>query len=362
MRILVALLALVALAQSPYKDAGEFPQKYNGPGRDDPQPADLSEVRIGFFGPENVSHPVGGTIWQGAELAVKQANLTGGYKGLPFRLVSRWSDDPWRAGAAFLVRMAYQDNVWAIIGGIDGPSTHLAEQVVVKARLALVSPASTDPSVNLAGVPWVFSCVPGDDIHAAILARALTGQSGFTLISATDHDSRMFMAELKKALASRRLSPASHVEFDSGKDPGGAAERAKDAKTVVLVAGPLDSARFIAALRTQKFAGKIYSGHWIARLAALHEAESVLFPSPLEAVPDGFSDYAAIYAYDATNLVIAAIRKAGLNRVRIRDAIQEMSPYNGASGVIEFDGLGRNTGSVGLATVHEGRITTVKTR
>jgi branched-chain amino acid transport system substrate-binding protein len=40
---------------------------------------------------------------------------------------------------------------------------------------------------------------------------------------------------------------------------------------------------------------------------------------------------------------VAAIRKTGLNRARLRDAIQALSPYQGVSGRIEWDALGRNT-------------------
>jgi ABC-type branched-subunit amino acid transport system substrate-binding protein len=347
------LPAVCVLAQEPYKDAGKFQPAYEGPGRESPAPKGLTEVRIGFFGPES------DTIWQGASRAVEQANRAGGYRGLPFRLVSRWSDNPWRAGAAQVVRLAYEDQVWAIVGGIDGPTTHLAEQVVAKALLTLISPASTDRSVNLAGVPWMFSCMPGDDLLAGALVQVLAGEKGLTLISATDHDSRAFTAELKKAMGRQRLPLASHVEFDPGRNAEEAATRAQRAPAVALVAGPADSARFLRALRASGFSGRIYSGPWVARLTAVDAAEGVVFPFALESLPGGFPDYAAVYAYDAANLVLAAIRKAGLNRVGIYDAIRELSPYTGASGVIRFDALGRNAHPVWLASVRGGRVVTL---
>jgi branched-chain amino acid transport system substrate-binding protein len=356
MRFLVVLLAACSLAQEPYKDAGKFKPVYEGPGRESPAPKGLTEVRIGFFGPDDPSHPEGGTIWQGASRAIEEANRAGGYRGLPFRLVSRWSENPWRAGASHVVHTVYEDQVWAIVGGIDGPTTHLAEQIVAKALLTLVSPASTDRSVNLAGVPWMFSCMPPDDLLAGALVEALAGEKGVTLVSATDHDSRAFTAELKKAMGKQGLTPVSHVEFEPGEHAEEAAERAKGAPAVALVAGPSDSARFLRALRSSHFSGRIYCGPWVARRTVLDAAEGVVFPFPLENLPEGFRDYAAVYAYDATNLVIAAIRKAGLNRVAIYDAIRALSPYSGASGVIRFDALGRNARPVHLATVRAGRV------
>jgi branched-chain amino acid transport system substrate-binding protein len=340
MRILAVLTAVCALAQQPYKDAAKSPPEYQGPGREEPVPGGLTEVRIGFFGPADPAHPEGGTIWQGASRAVEEANRAGGYHGLPYRLVSRWSDNPWRAGAAHVVRLAYEDQVWAIIGGIDGATTHLAEQVVVKARLALVSPAGSDRSVDLAGVPWMFSCMPGDDQFAGVLARGLSGERELTLISATDHDSRAFVGELKKATG---FMPAFHVEFEPGSGAAKAAARAGTAPAVALVAGASDSAQFLRALRGSGFRGRIYAAPWVARRGALDAAEGVIFPFPLERPPEDFPDYAGAYAYEATNLVIVAIRKAGLNRAGIYDAIRSDYP-------------GRNAHPVRLATVRSGRV------
>ena len=137
----------------PYFDARKNESAYNGPGREDPEPAGLTEVRIGYFGPGNPGHPQGGDIWQAVNMAIEEANAQGGYHGLPFRLVQAWAENPWSNGAGLVVRMAYVDKVWAIIGGIDGASTHLAETVVVKARVTLIFFGSTDKTVNLANVP-----------------------------------------------------------------------------------------------------------------------------------------------------------------------------------------------------------------
>ena len=139
-----------------------------------------------------------------AQRRIEEANAEGGYGGIPFRLVSGWSENPWGTGITRVTRMAYSDHVWAVIGSIDGASTHLAEQVVAKARLTLINPASTDKTLNPAHVAWMFSCLPGDHQLAPVLARALVDRIGtdpFTLLSSTDHDSRVFTTELERKLA-----------------------------------------------------------------------------------------------------------------------------------------------------------------
>jgi ABC-type branched-subunit amino acid transport system substrate-binding protein len=252
--------------------------------------------------------------------------------------------------------MVYADKVWAVIGSIDGAATHLAEQVVAKARLTLINPVSTDRSIHGANVPWMFSCVPGDHLLAPLLVRALDG-APFTLLSATDHDSRAFVAELKSALVRSRVSPASHIEFKSA-----TSELAADisSKAVVLIAGARDSARIAKALRQGGFAGPILGGPWMGRRIFIQEAgaaaEGVLFPLLAQPSDPHFADYAAAHAHDAARLLIAAIRQAGLNRARIRDAVQELSGWQGTTGAICWDNLGQNERPVALGTVREGRV------
>ncbi len=169
----LAFIAPALCQEKPYFDPNHRPRTFEGPGLDDPEPADVREVLIGYFGPADPAHPVGGMLWQGAALAIEEANAGGGYRGRPFRLAPVWDENPWTGGAARLVRLVYVEKVWAIIGGIDGATTHLAEQVVAKALLPLVNPAGTDRGIHGANVPWIFSCVPPDQELAPPLARAL---------------------------------------------------------------------------------------------------------------------------------------------------------------------------------------------
>lgn len=363
--VALLLLAAVSFQQPPRnppvnRDARQQRPGYYGPGRDEPEPQGLREVRIGYFGPSDPSHPEGGAIWLATVRAIDEANREGGYKGLPFRLVPGWSENPWAGGISRVTRMAYEDKVWAVIGSIDGAATHLAEQVVVKARLTLINPASTDRSVHGANVPWIFSCPPGDHLQAPVLVQAL-GHEPFTLVSATDHDSRAFTAELKSALARSRMSPLSHIEFRPGTNEfSGLVERVAVSKAIVIVAGARDSARLVGALRQVRFSGPILGGPAMGRKIFTDEAgpaaEGVLFPLLVESSDGRFADYAAAHAYDAARLLIAAIRKAGLNRARIRDAVQELSPWPGVSGEIRWDNLGQNARPVRLGTVRGGRV------
>jgi branched-chain amino acid transport system substrate-binding protein len=358
---------------APYKDVPKHPTTFEGPGRELPEPEGIREVLLGYYGPVEDTHPEGGILWQGATLALEQANREGGYKGKPFRFATGWSENPWRAGARFITRMTFQDRVWGIVGSIEGAGTHLAEQVVAKGLLTLVNPAATDRSIHQAGVPWMFSIVQGDDRHAAVLAGALAGRALVTL-KATDHDSRAFAAYLKTACSSVKARTRFDVEFEPGKaDLADAAQSAvtaaAEADAIVVVAAPRDSARAVKALREAGYRGTIAGGPWCGRAVFAQEAgaaaEGVLFPLVAEPSPDftrHFAvrfgrepDYAAACAYDAVRMLVEAVRRAGLNRSRIREAMLALTPYAGASGRIEWDEVGQNRRAPVLAKIDHGR-------
>lgn len=361
----------------PFFDARTRKAKYAGPGRGQEPPADLTEVRIGYFGPATASHPVGGDMWRAATMAIEQANEAGGYNGIPFRLVAGWSENPWGSGVAEVARMAYVHRVWAIVGGIDGSSTHLAEQVVAKARLALVNPVATDKTVNLANVPWMFTCVPQDPAQAKVLARALVARAGkqpFVVVSAVDHDSHLFAVELRKNLARRGLAAAYHFELDpqqgERKETWPEVVAAKPG-AVVLIADAASSARWLRSLRGGGYDGPVFGGPWMGRRAfseqAGNAAEGVIFPHLCEKSPQSRlfeerfrkrfgrrPDYLAAHTYDAVSLSVAAIRRAGLNRARICDALRDVSPWPGVSGAIRWNAVGANAREVRLGTIAGG--------
>ncbi len=335
--IVVGIAAAAIAAEKPFYDLRTHQTEYAGPGRDSPDPTDVDEIRIGYFGPSDPAHSAAGDAWCAAQLAIDEANRAGGYRGKPFRLVPGWSDNPWKGGAAQVTRMVYVDHVWAIVGGIDSASTHLAEQVVAKARLPLVSPGSTDRTANMANVPWMFSCLPGDHLQAPVLADALArrlANRSWVAIQSDDHDSRQFMIELDRALAGRRIGPSYRYTAKAADTAVGdvvAATIAAQPEGILIVAADVDSIRLVAALRQAGFRGDFFGGPSFGRRRFLEQAkataEGAFFPLVAQPGPafDAFRDlfrqhfqrepdFAAAGAYDAVRIVVAGIHTAGLNR------------------------------------------------
>lgn len=385
-RLFFGLLLIVTAAHAqaaerkPFFNAREQQTEYAGPGREDATSDDVSEIRIGYFGPADGEHPDGGDMWRAATLAIEEANACHGVDGKPVRLLSAWSEDPWGTGIKQLTELVYEQRVWAIIGGIDGPTTHLAEQVVAKARLPLVSPISTDKTVNLANVPWMFSLAPGDHLQTPVLADAIAARAGngtLVSISSNDHDSRLFTRELDKDLSRYQLAPDHRFECRSGaEDFETLMTRVMECKpaVVTLIAGADDSARILATLRQSGYSGPVFGGPAMGRRrfwgAVGDRGDDVVFPLVLDPGDREHAffrtfqrrfgheaDQAAAHTYDAVRLVIAALGRSGLNRARLRDELAAISPWKGVSGAIRWDGLGSNTRDVTLGTIRRGRLT-----
>ncbi len=377
----------------PHFDARKQQTEYVGPAGPTSTLDRIAEVRIGYFGPSDPEDPLYGPMWRAALAAVERANGNGGFHGKPFRLIPAWSKNPWGTGVKKLTELVYEQRVWAIVGGVDGPTTHLAEQVVAKARLALISPVSTDKTVNMANVPWMFSLAPGDHLIARAMAPQIAqrvGQGPFVMIAANDHDSFLLTRELRKSLGQLQTVPAYQFEFKPGatgqRDHAAAhpqldaiVEKTLNAKpvAVVVVASLGDSVRLVRELRSQSFDGCIFGGPTFARQRFLDQIgadigdlrypllvsppRSASAPSPKaikSSRPDPLSknaDYTARLTFDAVDLTITAIRRAGLNRTEIGKELRRLSPWQGVSGRVQWDGLGSNTRAVKVGTIRAGQ-------
>lgn len=106
---------------------------------------------------------------QGIELAVSEINAAGGIAGQPLRI--RWCDDGGSASGAVSVAQSVvaDPNVVAVIGHINS-GAQLAAASVYDGHLVAISPQATSP--DLTGLSrWLFRDLPSDSTNGATLAR-----------------------------------------------------------------------------------------------------------------------------------------------------------------------------------------------
>ena len=148
-------------------EAGQAPLEFPGSGREDPEP-DVSEVVLGWFGPGDADHREFGSLWRGALLALDEENAAGGYRparvtagafaGQAVSTRARVVGEPVAGGHRGPAEIVYAQQAWAVIGGVDGTTTHLAVQTALKSRFLLFSPGSTDISQITRTCRGCFRC------------------------------------------------------------------------------------------------------------------------------------------------------------------------------------------------------------
>jgi branched-chain amino acid transport system substrate-binding protein len=350
-------------SSKPYKVMLDDRLQFTGHGGRSVDPAFLREITIGLYSPPESADPVGRAMIEGAGLAVEEANARGGCNGVPFRLVRRWAENPWSAGSKEMVRLAYEDNVSAVIGFLQGTS-NIAEQIAAKAYLPVVSPVSTDSSLTHARIPWIFRLPPDIRVQAHLLVTQgmvplRLGRVG--LVTSTDHDDRMAAEDLRREMEGQRAPPAFHLPIDANEnDQGRVAKRivAFSPDGLVLCLHPKIALKLGAALKETNVTCPIFvpwiPGLYATDLHAVYEGtvltvepfeESASYIEFRESYRQRFGSDpspSAAYAYDAARLIVAAARKGDPTRSGLRSGLAAMSGFDGVTGSIRWDNGGGN--------------------
>lgn len=367
-------------ADKPYRDLLANPVEFNGPGREK-ESTEVAEVRIGVFGPtKGKLSSAGESLRRGAQIAIDEANADGGYQSKPFKLVFRPDDGPWGTTARQMVKLLYEDKVWAVLGSVDGPNTHIAEQVVTKSWAPLVAPTASDPSLTQINVPWIFRCMPTDQQQALALAEYIFYKKGYKRVAGlagNDHYGRLGMVEFERLARRLGYSLALNLKYNPGQTDFSEHLSLIDGsrvEAVVIWGAPEEAAWFIRQMRSTGMkqavfgsgllavpeflqATGLYSeGVTVARPydSSRNEPQAVQFREKFAAKYAREPDLFAAYAYDGMRIIIAAVKAGGLNRIKIRDAIAHIEKFDGATGEIQFSKNGDNTAEVKLAIVREG--------
>jgi len=382
-----AILLAQGAGPEPYARIDASPYRYHGPRQEAVDPSSLDAVRVGVFTP--LVGPDGGSglsLLRGVQLAVADANAEGGLEGTPFELVVRRADQTW-GSAREVVGLAYEERVWAVIGSVGGQSTHVAEQVVTKARLPLISPASNDGSLTQVNIPWMFRLMPDD---RALMRRLLTriasetGAGDVVVITSGGSDNRLRAAELERAAVGLGVRLALSLVIPVGeRDVVWVVDRveAVRASSVVLLTGPEDGALVARRLVERHLSLRLFGGPDLATgafvVAAGAAAEGVVVVAPcdlwcgtpeLSAFASRFEerfgarpDHVAAFAYDGARLLVRAVRRAGLDRVAIRDELAATAGFAGVVGELELDATGASTVAPVLAIIRGGRFDPLRT-
>ena len=386
---------------TPYDLNYIHPNIYVGAGRDLPDPKNLPEIRIGFFGPieHNPEQVFGLRMLHGAQLAVEEANARGGYSGRPFKLMLHNDYDNWQAKAVYgedrptdpaiwgsasneVVKMVYDDEDWAMFGSISSESTHIALRVALKAEIPIVNSASTDPTIPETYIPWYFTDLQDDRVQCLTLARRIYTELGLKRVAILRINSRYGrFGVVKFRDASRRLGHPVVIEqkfLPGDTDFTRSLKIIQDSRAdaIVLWADEIPAAKILKQMKVLGMKQRVFGSYrtlgpeLLAEAGDAAEGFEAVFPydptrkdprwlefnNRFEARFQEKPEQFASLAYDAMNALLDSICKAGLNRVRIHDALANIEEYDGVTGHMVFDPNQKNVAHMYLGTVHNGTI------
>jgi len=367
----------------PYLFFFQRPQLFYGSGRDKHPTALPETVKIGVMAPldDAPNSDLGKAMLQGIRLALDEANAAGGYRGRPYELVLRKDSGLWGASSNEMVRFAHEDHVLAVIGSISGDNTHIALRAALKLDLPMVNTGTTDPTLTETGIPWIIRCMADDRQQGYALALEIIERLKLKRIAVLRENGRygrLGIGEFRDAARRMKVPLLAELNFNRGMRNFdrqlSRIERTRP-EALVLWAGAADAANIVRAVRARKMNVKIFgTDRMVSKTfldAAGRDAEGVVavstfnpasqdpkwsrfrdaYRTRFQESPDSF----AAHGYDGASILLSAVEKAGLNRVKIMDQLRNTKSYDGVTGPIVFDTTLADVGPVWLATVEKGR-------
>jgi branched-chain amino acid transport system substrate-binding protein len=356
-------------------------------------PATSAEpVRLGaLFETSGFIASLGNPGLEGARLAVDQLNAAGGLNGQPVELINVNTESDETKSVTAAKRLIEQEKVVAIVGPMSSGSNFAIIDTVQRAKVPIVANGASRGIVLPADQKrWIF-LAPLTDVLVQGQMLAHMRKRGITKIALLNSDVA-FGTSGREQL--ERLAPGQGIRVVTQQTGGNADQdmtpqltkiRASDAEaTVIWATGP-----FLAiatknhrqlGIKTPLYVSHAGNDFNYLRLAG-EAAHEVLIPSskiyvatslppsdPQRPVIERFvAEYEKKYGrkpatfagngYDSVMMLAAAIRRAGTDREKIRDALEGLRDHVGVTAVYSYspaDHFGAQEDSVVMLQVKGG--------
>ena len=344
----------------------------------------VTTVKIGIGAPLTAGSVAQGLgIQRGVELAIKEANAREDIAAAGLKFASVPGDDQGdpKAGVTVANTFASDRSLVGVVGHLNSGVTIPASKVYNQAKIAMISPAATNPALTLQGLNNVFRVCTIDSVQGPMGADAAVDKFGAKTVVVVDDGTpygeglasefgKQFAVKGGKVVFSERTS-------DKDSDFNALVTKIKGSNPDMVYyggtynAGALLSKQLFESGYTKPLMGGdgLFDPQYIA-LATTTAAEGDMVTSvglPTSELPKGVEFKAAYeaafpgeevgaydaYSYDAANVLIEAILAAAKDKGAAqvimpagRDAIianVAKTNVEGVTGKIEFDKNGDTT-------------------
>ena len=340
------------------------------------------ELKIGAILPltgQMASH--GEDAKKAIDLATDVKNKRGGLKGL--KILTIYEDDNMQPkdGVSAFNKLVIVDRVQAVIGGFGSSVALAIAPIAQQKKVVFVSPTASHPKLPLIG-NYIFRIWSSDIFEGEKMAQeahtALKLRNIAILFVNNDFGrgmSDIFSAQFR-SFGGKVVLKDSYEQGDT--DFRAQLHRIKDttAEAVYLpgyyqeVAKILKQAKELG-VNLQFLSTTPVENPELLRLAG-NSAEGLIYTRPSFNPKNPDENYmafvalfkskygvepgvAAAYSYDAANIIFACIEKGGITSREIRDAMENLRNYRGATGRISFDEVGDVVRDFDLFTIEKGK-------
>jgi branched-chain amino acid transport system substrate-binding protein len=338
------------------------------------------EIRIGFTPPVTGIHAAGGSLQVKAiKLALKEINAAGGVNGkkIDLRIVDNQSTNP--GALAALNKAVEQEKVLALIGCLYSTQVFATSDATKNYGIPTFIGA-TNVNLTKQGNPWLFRVRPDDSIAAGAMVKYIKQDTKLTKIGLL-HDQDAFGtggADLVEKYAKevgltvvKRMSTTTAV-----KDLTAELLAMKNAGAEILIFYGHEEATALLQRQMRqigspfKFLGSPSAASKDSLNLAREAAEGIW--AVVDFVPgqseenrryaEAFKkeyneeyDSLSIWTYDGLKILANAIKKAGEDRDKIRQAILATQGYKGVQGSFSFTPNGDGLSEVSIVQIENGQ-------
>ena len=311
---------------------------------------------------------VGSASKNAIEMVGAKVNAAGGIGGRKLEFLFYDTEAKPDVAVRMVKRLVEADNVTAIVGISSSWEALPILSIVEKAEVPILIPASTDQIVEPTR-RWAFKTPAGDRIVVAKMLDHMrtSGIKKIALVSTQDgygSGGREQVLKQAKDFGIEVVFDDRYTMEDTDITPMLAKIKRSDAQAVVNWSGNRAPVVMTLNYRQLGIGLPLYQGHAALSdgfLKAVGEkANGVLIPAAKfqagSSLPDtdpqkkAIGEFVAAYkakygtepnqfasaAYDALNILLAAMRKAGTDKAKLRDAIEATSGHVGTGGTYTF--------------------------
>ncbi len=372
-RIQIAAAALALAASSPARAEGKEPLKIG---------ALLSVTGPAAF----LGAPEARTL----EMLVEELNAKGGVDGRKIQLVVKDTGGSPEKAVSFAKQLVEEDGVFAIIGPATSGESIQVKQIANDARTLLLSCAAAEV-ITTPVLPYVFKVAPKDSYAAEMIFRQMKkmGVRRVGLLSSNTGFGKAGKEQVEKLAPAAGIEiVASEVYDKAATDLTAEVTKLKAANVEAILNWSIEPAQSIVIKNARQIGMKvpIFQSHGFANVqyakAAGAAAEGVMFPASRIVVAESLAasdrqkPVVAAYkqgyesrfkedvstfgghAHDALGILVRAVKEAGLDREKVRSAVENMKGYVGTAGVFDFspaDHNGLTIDAFEMLTVRDGK-------